>query len=41
MDTYLAAFAILHRMEFVTLDRNFRNFEKRGLKLRLLGEDRG
>ena len=41
MDAYLAAFAILHRMEFVTLDRDFRNFEKHGLKLRLLGEDRG
>ena len=36
MDAYLAAFAILHDAEFVTLDRDFRNFEKDGLKLRLL-----
>jgi toxin-antitoxin system PIN domain toxin len=36
MDAYLAAFAILHEAEFVTLDRDFRNFEKDGLKLRLL-----
>lgn len=41
MDAYLAAFAILHGMEFVTFDRDFRNFEKNGLKLRLLGADRG
>ena len=34
----LAAFAILHGMEFVTLDRDFRNFEKDGLKLRCLAE---
>lgn len=39
MDAYLAAFAILHGMVLVTLDRDFRNFEKLGLKLRLLGED--
>jgi predicted nucleic acid-binding protein len=38
MDAYLAAFAILHGMELVTLDRDFRNFEKGGLKLRLLSE---
>jgi predicted nucleic acid-binding protein len=38
MDAYLAAFAILHDMELVTLDRDFRNFEKDGLKLRLLSE---
>ena len=38
MDAYLAAFAILHVMELVTLDRDFRNFEKDGLKLRLLSE---
>jgi len=38
MEAYLAAFAILHDMELVTLDRDFRNFEKDGLKLRLLSE---
>jgi uncharacterized protein len=38
MDAYLAAFAILHDAEFVTLDRDFRNFEKDGLTLRLLTE---
>ncbi len=36
MDAYLAAFAILHEAEFVTLDRDFKNFEKDGLKLRIL-----
>ena len=36
MDAYLAAFAILRKAEFVTLDRDFRNFEKDGLKLKLL-----
>lgn len=36
MDAYLAAFAIGHEAEFVTLDRDFQNFEKDGLKLRLL-----
>jgi len=36
MDAYLAAFAIRHEAEFVTLDRDFRNFEKDGLKLRIL-----
>ena len=36
MDAYLAAFAILHDLELVTLDRDFRNFERDGLKLRLL-----
>jgi uncharacterized protein len=36
MDAFLAAFAIRHETEFVTLDRDFRNFEKDGLKLRLL-----
>lgn len=41
MDAYLAAFAILHEAEFVTLDRDFHNFEKGGLKLRLPGGDRG
>jgi predicted nucleic acid-binding protein len=29
-------FAILHEAEFITLDRDFKNFEKDGLKLRLL-----
>ena len=36
MDAYLAAFAIGHDAEFVTLDRDFQNFEKDGLRLRLL-----
>jgi toxin-antitoxin system PIN domain toxin len=36
MDAYLAAFAMLHEAEFVTLDRDFQNFEKDGLKLNLL-----
>ena len=36
MDAYLAAFAIRHRTEFVTLDHDFQNFEKDGLILRLL-----
>jgi len=36
MDAYLAAFAICHEAEFVTLDRDFRRFEEDGLKLRLL-----
>jgi len=36
MDAYLAAFAILHEAEFVTLARDFLNFEKDGLKLNLL-----
>ena len=38
MDAYLAAFAILHEIEFVTLDRDFKRFETAGLKLRLLNE---
>lgn len=33
MDAYLSAFAILHGMKLVTLDRDFRNFEKYGLRL--------
>jgi len=37
MDAYLAAFAIRHDVEFVTLDRDFKKFEKDGLNLRLLG----
>ncbi|MEI7910970.1 MAG: TA system VapC family ribonuclease toxin [Verrucomicrobiota bacterium] len=36
MDAYLAAFAIRHDVEFVTLDRDFKKFEKDGLKLQLL-----
>lgn len=36
MDAYLAAFAIRQEAEFVTLDQDFRNFEKDGLKLKLL-----
>ena len=36
MDAYLAAFAIRHAVEFVTLDSDFKNFVKDGLKLQLL-----
>jgi toxin-antitoxin system PIN domain toxin len=36
MDAYLAAFAIGHAVEFVTLDSDFRRFVKDGLKLKLL-----
>ncbi|MCX6873110.1 MAG: PIN domain-containing protein [Verrucomicrobia bacterium] len=36
MDAYLAAFAICHDVEFVTLDQDFKNFERNGLKLQLL-----
>lgn len=36
MDAYLAAFAIHHNAQFVTLDSGFLNFEKHGLNLRLL-----
>jgi predicted nucleic acid-binding protein len=36
MDAYLAAFAIRHGAELVTLDRDFKGFAKHGLKLRLL-----
>lgn len=38
MDAYLAAFAIRHDVEFVTLDRDFKNFEKDGLKLQMLSQ---
>jgi predicted nucleic acid-binding protein len=38
MDAYLAAFAIGHDMEFVTLDQDFKRFGKDGLKLRLLSK---
>ena len=36
MDAYLAAFAIRHDIEFVTLDSDFKKFVKDGLKLQLL-----
>ena len=36
MDAYLAAFAIGHDLEFVTLDGDFKRFVKDGLKLKLL-----
>ena len=36
MDAYLAAFAIRHAVKLVTLDRDFKRFEKDGLKLHLL-----
>jgi len=36
MDAYLAAFAIGHDLQFVTLDGDFKRFEKNGLKLKLL-----
>jgi len=35
-DAYLAAFAIGHDLEFVTLDGDFKRFVKDGLKLKLL-----
>ncbi|MCF7674093.1 MAG: hypothetical protein K9M97_02020 [Akkermansiaceae bacterium] len=35
-DAYLAAFAIRHAVEFVTLDSDFKTFVKDGLKLKLL-----
>ena len=34
----LAAFAIRQEVEFVTLDRDFKKFEKDGLKLQFLGQ---
>lgn len=36
MDAYLAAFAIRHEVEFVTLDSDFEGYIKDGLKLKLL-----
>lgn len=36
MDAYLAAFAIGHRIRFVTLDSDFRKYEANGLILELL-----
>lgn len=35
-DAYLAAFAMGHDLELVTIDRDFKNFEKSGLRLQLL-----
>jgi predicted nucleic acid-binding protein len=35
-DAYLAAFAIGHDLEMVTIDSDFKNFEKAGLRLQLL-----
>ena len=36
MDAYLAAFAICHAVEFVTLDQDFKRFVRDGLNLKLL-----
>ncbi len=36
MDAYLAAFAIAAKVRLVTLDADFRNYEKHGLALHLL-----
>ena len=36
MDAYLAAFAIRHQADFITLDRDFLNFEKDGLRVNRL-----
>lgn len=36
MDAYLAAFAICHKIELATFDRDFQNFERHGLKLKLV-----
>ena len=38
MDAYLAAFAISGNLSFISTDGDFRRFEERGLKLRLLTE---
>ncbi len=35
-DAYLAAFAIGHNLQLVTIDSDFKNFEKVGLRLQLL-----
>ena len=35
-DAYLAAFAIGHDQELVTIDSDFKNFEKAGLNLKML-----
>lgn len=37
MDAYLAAFAMQAGLQMVTLDRDFKNFVKQGLDLKLLG----
>ncbi len=37
MDAYLAAFAMQAGLQLVTLDRDFKNFVKQGLDLKLLG----
>lgn len=37
MDAYLAAFAIAGGLELLTFDRDFTNFTRHGLRLRLLG----
>ncbi len=39
MDAYLDAFAIRLEARFVTIDKDFKNFEQKGLKLRLLELD--
>lgn len=36
MDAYLAAFAIQSGLQIVTLDKDFKNFEKQGLALKLI-----
>ena len=36
MDAYLAAFTIALGAEMVTVDQDFKNFEKHGLKLQLI-----
>jgi predicted nucleic acid-binding protein len=38
-DAFLAAFAIGHAVEFVTLDSDFKRFVKDKLKLKLLTSD--
>ncbi len=38
MDAYLAAFAIAGDLEFVTVDRDFTQFTRHGLRLTLLGQ---
>jgi uncharacterized protein len=37
MDAYLAAFAMQAGLQMVTLDRDFKNYVKQGLDLKLLG----
>jgi toxin-antitoxin system PIN domain toxin len=38
MDAYLASFAITARMRLVTMDKDFKNYERHGLDLLLLSE---